>query len=121
MWLQLSLLWQQQARFDFVAQGEPATSMFFISRGDVCVFVIEDTPTAGGRIECPEETYIISLGTGSFFGEVALLGEVRVVARCRLVESHNLCLRGWCLEEGCCWQFSYGVNRLIVCLIPRST
>ncbi len=78
--------WQQypapvQARFDFVAQGEPATSMFFISRGDVCVYVVEDTPTAGGRIEPPEESYIISLGTGSFFGEVALLDEVRAVAR----------------------------------------
>ncbi|CAM9642417.1 unnamed protein product, partial [Ectocarpus sp. 12 AP-2014] len=53
-----------------VRQGEPATCMFFISRGSVRVTVPE---TEDCDDEFPEETYIISLGAGSFFGEVALL------------------------------------------------
>ncbi|CAM9669824.1 unnamed protein product [Ectocarpus fasciculatus] len=55
-----------------VRQGEPATCMFFISRGSVRVTVPE---TEDCDDEFPEETYIISLGAGSFFGEVALLEE----------------------------------------------
>lgn len=47
--------------------------MFFISRGSVRVTVPE---TEDSDDEFPEETYIISLGAGSFFGEVALLDEV---------------------------------------------
>ncbi|CAM9716906.1 unnamed protein product [Ectocarpus sp. 4 AP-2014] len=58
-----------------VRQGEPATCMFFISRGSVRV-------TVSGTEDCddefPEETYIITLGAGSFFGEVALLEEEHV-------------------------------------------
>lgn len=63
-------------------QGELATSMFFISRGTVRVLVISDPDDSGNTP--PEETYIISLGAGSFFGEVALLEEVcgRLDARC---------------------------------------
>lgn len=49
--------------------------MFFISRGTVRVFVVPEDD------ECLDvsvaERYIISLGDGSFFGEVALLDEVR--------------------------------------------
>lgn len=58
----------------FFSQGERATSMFFISRGTVGVFVVPDSGDpfdTGG-----EEDYIISLGAGSFFGEVSLLEEV---------------------------------------------
>ncbi|CAM9246327.1 unnamed protein product [Ectocarpus sp. 6 AP-2014] len=58
-----------------VCQGEPATCMFFISRGSVRVTVPE---TEDCDDESPEETYIISLGAGSFFGEVALLEEEHV-------------------------------------------
>ncbi|CBN74810.1 conserved unknown protein [Ectocarpus siliculosus] len=58
-----------------VRQGEPATCMFFISRGSVRVTVPE---TEDCDDEFPEETYIISLGAGSFFGEVALLEEEHV-------------------------------------------
>ncbi|CAM9880616.1 unnamed protein product, partial [Ectocarpus sp. 8 AP-2014] len=47
--------------------------MFFISRGSVRV-TVPDTEDCDD--EFPEETYIISLGAGSFFGEVALLEEV---------------------------------------------
>ncbi|CAM9312779.1 unnamed protein product, partial [Scytosiphon promiscuus] len=56
-----------------VRQGEPATSMFFISRGTVRVFVLSEGEDTMGSP--PEESYIISLGAGSFFGEVALLEE----------------------------------------------
>ncbi|CAM9697347.1 unnamed protein product [Pylaiella littoralis] len=59
-----------------VRQGELATSMFFISRGTVRVLVISDPDDSGNTP--PEETYIISLGAGSFFGEVALLEEDHV-------------------------------------------
>ncbi|CAM9213269.1 unnamed protein product, partial [Hapterophycus canaliculatus] len=56
-----------------VRQGEPATSMFFISRGTVRVFVLsESEDSVDGNTQ---ESYIISLGAGSFFGEVALLEE----------------------------------------------
>lgn len=61
------------ACFCHPGQGEPATCMFFISRGSVRVTVPE---TEDCDAEIPEETYIISLGAGSFFGEVALLEEV---------------------------------------------
>ena len=69
--------------------------MFFISRGDVCVFVVEESQKFDGRGEPPEETYIISLGTGSFFGEVALLGEVSAAYRVRFVRAK---LRGYTLH-----------------------
>eukprot|EP00903_Cladosiphon_okamuranus_P006812 g6640.t1 len=56
-----------------VRQGEPATSMFFISRGTVGVFVVpESDDSCDARMG---ESYIISLGAGSFFGEVSLLEE----------------------------------------------
>ncbi len=48
--------------------------MFFISRGSVRVFVLSEADDSG-RLP-PEETYIISLGAGSFFGEISLLDEV---------------------------------------------
>lgn len=48
--------------------------MFFISRGTVRVFVLSDSEDCGDSPS--DETYIISLGAGSFFGEVALLEEV---------------------------------------------
>lgn len=57
-----------------LGQGEPATSMFFISRGTVRVFVLSEVDDS--RRGPPEETYIISLGAGSFFGEISLLDEV---------------------------------------------
>lgn len=48
--------------------------MFFISRGTVGVFVV---PEGDDPSEAPaEESYVISLGAGSFFGEVSLLEEV---------------------------------------------
>lgn len=47
--------------------------MFFISRGTVRVFVVSE-PTDGET----EENYVISLGAGSFFGEVALLDDVSI-------------------------------------------
>lgn len=48
--------------------------MFFISRGTVRVFVVSGADDGG---DVPrEEDYVISLGAGSFFGEVALLEEV---------------------------------------------
>lgn len=49
--------------------------MFFISRGTVRVFVLSESEDAADAAR--EERYIISLGAGSFFGEVALLEEVR--------------------------------------------
>ena len=48
--------------------------MFFISRGTVRVFVLSEADDSGAY--APEETYIISLGAGSFFGEISLLDEV---------------------------------------------
>lgn len=47
--------------------------MFFISRGTVRVFVTHEDSCGDER---RSENYIISLGAGSFFGEVALLEEV---------------------------------------------
>lgn len=58
--------------------------MFFINRGAVRVFVLSD-PDENGYTP-PEETYVISLGAGSFFGEVALLEEV-----CRKLDAHRRC------------------------------
>lgn len=52
--------------------------MFFISRGTVRVYVVPNSEDCSGVPE--EENYIISLSDGSFFGEVALLGEVPVWA-----------------------------------------
>lgn len=58
----------------FTTQGERATSMFFISTGTVGVFVV---PESDDPFETPgDEDYVISLGAGSFFGEVSLLEEV---------------------------------------------
>lgn len=49
--------------------------MFFISRGTVRVYVAPDTNM--NTFTHTEEKYVISLSDGSFFGEVALLKEVR--------------------------------------------
>lgn len=50
--------------------------MFFISRGTVRVSVALGQHDRRGRGE-EDEKYIISLTDGSFFGEVALLQQVR--------------------------------------------
>lgn len=72
-------------------QGERATSMFFISRGTVGVFVVPDSddPTDGPG----EESYVISLGAGSFFGEVSLLEEVLPHTHPAKFRSHLLSVR----------------------------
>lgn len=61
--------------------------MFFISRGTVGVFVVPESHDSS-KDTPEEETYIISLGAGSFFGEVSLLEEV-------LVRMNPLC-GVWC-------------------------
>ncbi|CAM9581604.1 unnamed protein product, partial [Phaeothamnion confervicola] len=72
-----------------IRQGETADAMFFISRGTVRVYVINN----GERKDRQNvnDHYIVSLHEGSFFGEIALTDErstrtanVRAVSFCEL-------------------------------------
>lgn len=58
-----------------VRRGEPAHSMYFIAAGQV-------------EIDLPRHT--VNLGIGEFFGEIALLGDVKRTATARAVERCNL-------------------------------
>eukprot|EP00638_Chattonella_subsalsa_P009498 CAMPEP_0117744714 /NCGR_PEP_ID=MMETSP0947-20121206/6927_1 /TAXON_ID=44440 /ORGANISM="Chattonella subsalsa, Strain CCMP2191" /LENGTH=594 /DNA_ID=CAMNT_0005561723 /DNA_START=341 /DNA_END=2125 /DNA_ORIENTATION=+ len=74
-----------------VAQGEEADSMFFIARGSVRIYV-----HSNGK-----DVYLVTLGEGSFFGEIALLSpeatrsaNVRAISFCELEVMYRVDFEG---------------------------